>query len=147
MTPLEDDNTSRMGESRTLIPQPPIDRSRKWKKAIIITVGILILALGIIIPIIVFAVQPRPKNLIVMISDGCGPASFSFARQTLGRNLKFDNILVGNIQTSSSDSLVTDSAAGATAYSCGLRSYNGAIGVDPNKKPCVRISLNYFAKF
>ena len=33
-------------------------------------------------------------------------------------------------------SAVTDSAAGATAMSCGLKTYNGAIGVDAQGKPC-----------
>ena len=33
-------------------------------------------------------------------------------------------------------SWITDSAAGATAYSCALRTYNRAIAVDPNRKPC-----------
>lgn len=33
-------------------------------------------------------------------------------------------------------SLVTDSAAGATAFSCGMKSYNGAISMLPNYTPC-----------
>jgi alkaline phosphatase len=32
--------------------------------------------------------------------------------------------------------LITDSAAGATAFSCGIKTYNRAIGVDPLKRPC-----------
>ena len=32
----------------------------------------------------------------------------------------------------SSDDLITDSAAGATAFACGRKTYNGAIGVDPD---------------
>ena len=32
----------------------------------------------------------------------------------------------------SSDALITDSAAGATAFACGQKTYNGAIGVDPD---------------
>lgn len=31
---------------------------------------------------------------------------------------------------------MTDSAASATAYSCGIKSYNGAIGVDDDYEPC-----------
>lgn len=42
---------------------------------------------------------------------------------------------VGLIKTYSSDNLVTDSAAGATAFSTGKKTYNGAIGVGPLKKP------------
>jgi len=42
---------------------------------------------------------------------------------------------VGSSRTYSSMSLVTDSAAGATAYACGKKTYNGAIAVDDNYKP------------
>jgi alkaline phosphatase len=34
---------------------------------------------------------------------------------------------------------VTDSAAGATAFSCALKSYNGAIAVTPDRKPCATV--------
>lgn len=34
------------------------------------------------------------------------------------------------------DSLITDSAAGATAFTCGIKTFNGAIAVDPLKRPC-----------
>ncbi|KAJ2460150.1 vacuolar alkaline phosphatase, partial [Coemansia sp. RSA 2322] len=47
-----------------------------------------------------------------------------------------DKLYVGTSRTKSSDSLVTDSAAGATVFSCGKKSYNGAIGVTPDEKPC-----------
>ncbi len=33
-------------------------------------------------------------------------------------------------------SVITDSAAGATAYSCAQKTYNYAIAVDDNRKPC-----------
>lgn len=50
--------------------------------------------------------------------------------------LILDNYLIGQSRTRSSSSLVTDSAAGATAFSCGRKSYNGAISVLPDKSPC-----------
>ena len=34
------------------------------------------------------------------------------------------------------DSLITDSSAGATAFSCGIKTYNRAIGLDPLRRPC-----------
>lgn len=74
--------------------------------------------------------------MILMISDGFGPASETFARQYytwLGHRgyktmLPLDQIHVGHSRTQSSSSLITDSAAGATAFSCAKKSYNGAIG-------------------
>jgi len=80
----------------------------------------------------------------LLISDGFGPASETYARQYSqylhsydpSHQLPLDTILVGSSRTQSSSSFITDSAAGATAFSCGLKTYNGAIGVDPQRKPC-----------
>ncbi|KAG0373794.1 hypothetical protein BGX24_011241 [Mortierella sp. AD032] len=86
----------------------------------------------------------RNRNVIMMVSDGFGPASQTYGRsywqylsnQTEGVKTSLDEILIGASRTRSSDSLVTDSAAGATAFSCAMKSYNAAIGVDPNGNPC-----------
>ncbi|KAI9320982.1 alkaline-phosphatase-like protein [Dichotomocladium elegans] len=80
----------------------------------------------------------------MMISDGFGPASETYARQyhawrenlPVKSMLPLDHVHVGHSRTQSSSSLVTDSAAGATAFACALKSYNGAIGVDPSQVPC-----------
>ncbi|KAI4136253.1 MAG: hypothetical protein LQ340_008135, partial [Diploschistes diacapsis] len=79
-----------------------------------------------------------------MVSDGMGPASLSLARsyhqhaQGLPPDslLALDTHLLGTSRTRSSSSLITDSAAGATAFSCGRKSYNGAISVLPDGWPC-----------
>ena len=84
------------------------------------------------------------RNLIFMVSDGMGPASLSLTRSyrqfaealPIDDVLTLDNHLIGSSRTRSSSSLVTDSAAGATAFSCGKKSYNGAISVLPNGDPC-----------
>lgn len=84
------------------------------------------------------------KNVIFFVTDGMGPASLSLSRsfrqytQDLPMDdvLNLDKYLIGSSRTRSSSSLITDSAAGATAFSCGLKSYNGAIGVNSEKKPC-----------
>ncbi|EAW11475.1 alkaline phosphatase [Aspergillus clavatus NRRL 1] len=84
------------------------------------------------------------RNLIFMVSDGMGPTSLSMTRgyRQFTEGLPIDDILVldghlvGTSRTRSSSSLVTDSAAGATAFSCGFKSYNGAISVLPDHSPC-----------
>lgn len=98
-----------------------------------------------------FTVQSIPKNkvaskknIIFMVTDGMGPASLSLARSfkqfrdelDIDDILELDRHLIGSSRTRSSSSLITDSAAGATAFSCGLKSYNGAIGVSPDQEPC-----------
>ncbi|KAL8908302.1 MAG: hypothetical protein Q9171_005510 [Xanthocarpia ochracea] len=84
------------------------------------------------------------RNLIFMVSDGMGPTSLSLTRsfRQVTTGLPIDDVLVldehliGSSRTRSTSSLVTDSAAGATAFSCGQKSYNGAISVLPNRDPC-----------
>lgn len=84
------------------------------------------------------------RNMIFMVSDGMGPTSLSLTRsfrQTqsglpLEDVLVLDQHLIGSSRTRSTSSLITDSAAGATAFSCGKKSYNGAISVLPDHSPC-----------
>jgi alkaline phosphatase len=84
------------------------------------------------------------RNLIFMVSDGMGPASLSMARSfrqhvdglEIDDTLALDQHIIGTSRTRSSNSLVTDSAAGATAFSCGKKSYNGAISMLPDYTPC-----------
>ncbi|KAI7871354.1 alkaline-phosphatase-like protein [Spinellus fusiger] len=88
-------------------------------------------------------IQPI-RNVIMMISDGMGPASVAFSRvyyqyingHPFDYAMPLDTIHVGQSRTRSASTLVTDSAAGATAFSCGLKTYNGAVGVDPKRNPC-----------
>ena len=91
------------------------------------------------------AEKPNGKrNLIFMVSDGMGPTSLSLTRsfRQFESGLPPDDVLVldehliGSSRTRSTSSLITDSAAGATAFSCGFKSYNGAISVLPDHSPC-----------
>ncbi|HLT47373.1 MAG TPA: alkaline phosphatase [Rubricoccaceae bacterium] len=96
----------------------------------------LLLAVLVALALPVRAQDERPKNVVLMIADGFGPASATLARTVAGRPLALDAILAGSVGTASTDSEVTDSASGATAYSCGLKTYNGAIGIDAGRHPC-----------
>ena len=89
------------------------------------------------------AEQTRP-NIIFMVTDGTGPASFTAARQyyqtvnNLPMDFQFplEKYFVGTSRTQSEFNLVTDSAAGATAFSCGKKTYNGAVAITSDEKPC-----------
>ena len=75
----------------------------------------------------------QPKNVILLISDGTGLSQISsayFFKEEEPNYSKFENI--GFIKTSSSKQDITDSAAGATAFASGIKTYNGAIGVNPD---------------
>ncbi|WP_163322951.1 alkaline phosphatase [Draconibacterium mangrovi] len=73
----------------------------------------------------------KPKNIIFLIGDGMG-VSQVFAGITANQgHLFLDNFRhIGFSKTQSADNYITDSAAGGTALACGVRTYNGAIGVD-----------------
>ena len=73
----------------------------------------------------------KPKNIILFIGDGTGLSQIS-ASQFFNENpSNFDRFpVIGLIKTSASNSLITDSAAGATAFASGIKTYNGAIGVN-----------------
>ena len=71
-----------------------------------------------------------PKNVILLIGDGTGLSQVSSAfyfKDTIPNYSRFKH--VGLIKTSSSRQDITDSAAGATAFASGVKTYNGAVGV------------------
>ncbi|KAH8880109.1 alkaline phosphatase [Thozetella sp. PMI_491] len=91
---------------------------------------------------------PQAKNFIYIVPDGFGPASQTMARDFTslmanGENpkapisiqLPADKMVIGNVRTVASDNLITDSAASATAFGCGVKSYNDAIAVNPAGEP------------
>ena len=75
-------------------------------------------------------VPSKAKNVILLIGDGTGLSQISSAfyfKKTNPNYARFKTI--GLIKTSSSREDITDSAAGATAFASGVKTYNGAIGV------------------
>lgn len=78
----------------------------------------------------------KPKNIILLIGDGMGLSQISAGLYANGNYLNLERFpYVGIHKSYSSDNLITDSAAGATAFSIGKKSYNGAIGVDQDTVP------------
>lgn len=110
--------------------------------------------LGIILCLASFSFASTPKNIILMISDGCGfnhiaaaslyehgrtdvqtyeqfPVRYGMSTYS-ARGIGYDP----NLAWSDFDYVrqkPTDSAAAATAMATGAKTYNGAIGVDTNK--------------
>lgn len=73
----------------------------------------------------------KPKNIVLLIGDGMGLSQVSSAIYYKKGKPSFERFsTIGLSKTSSSSDLVTDSAAGATVFSAGVKTYNGAIGVD-----------------
>lgn len=70
-------------------------------------------------------------NVIVMVPDGTSWSLQTLARWAKGKPLTLDPILVGAVRTSCASSVVTDSAAAATAFACGQKTSAGFIAVGP----------------
>ncbi|MGQ9689241.1 MAG: alkaline phosphatase [Desulfobaccales bacterium] len=77
--------------------------------------------------------SPPVKNLIVLIVDGCGADHYTLARWFKAAPLTLDQMYVGAVKTHSSDAVVTDSAAAATAFATGWRTSNNLISVAPKQ--------------
>lgn len=75
--------------------------------------------------------QKKVKNVVLMIGDGMGVTQISAGLYSNGNKLNLEKFkVIGLHKSYAGNDLVTDSAAGATAFSCGVKTYNGAIGVN-----------------
>jgi alkaline phosphatase len=80
------------------------------------------------------------KNVILLIGDGMGMSQISAALYSNRGKLNLEQCThTGFMKTYSANDLITDSAAGATAFSCGLKTYNQAIGMTVDTLPCKTI--------
>jgi len=80
--------------------------------------------------------EPPTDSLVIMVGDGYGPDYHTMARSmrraqtgNASAMLPLDPFLLGGSITSASSNIITDSAAGATAYASAVKTFNGALGV------------------
>src|SRR5215211_292744 len=89
----------------------------------------------------VASTEERAKNVIIFIGDGMGTSHRDLIRYaTVGteRQLAMDSMpYAGRSETSPLDpeAFVTDSAAGGTAIATGVKTFNGAVGIDADENP------------
>ncbi len=92
------------------------------------------------VPAHTLAAQARPTRVILFLGDGVG-ISYWTAALFAADDLAVQQFpVVGLVDTRSTSSKVTDSAAGATAYATGVTTYggpraNGLIGMGPDSLP------------
>lgn len=85
------------------------------------------------------------ENVVLVIGDGMGEAQRDAVRLTsvgLDGELAMDSMpYSGLIHTNPADpgTVVTDSAAGGTAIAAGVKTYNGAVGVGPDREPVTTV--------
>ncbi|HUG39616.1 MAG TPA: alkaline phosphatase [Longimicrobiales bacterium] len=76
-----------------------------------------------------------PFSVILFIGDGAGLTYWSAAKLSASELAIEALPVVGLVDVEASNSRITDSAAGATAFASGVRTFNGAIGVGPDSTP------------
>lgn len=106
--------------------------------------SIRLIALLAALSVFAQAAAGEARNVILFIGDGMGVSTLTSARIFDGQQKgvdgasnrlsfeKFPNLAL--VKTYSADSLVTDSANGASAMLTGVRTLNGALGVDATVK-------------
>jgi alkaline phosphatase len=86
----------------------------------------------------------RPKNIIILFADRVAPVQWEFGRYTsqalrktsfATTDLVFRDGVLGLMSTYPHDSMVTDSAAGGSAMSTGVKVNNGAVSMAPDGTP------------
>ncbi len=102
--------------------------------------------LGLWVLILVFSAWPaacgrhRPetpqvsRNVIVMVPDGSSQSLQTLARWYKGAALHLDGLNTGTARTYMADSVITDSAAAATAFATGHKTSGGFLGVGPRRQ-------------
>jgi alkaline phosphatase len=80
--------------------------------------------------------ESQKTNVILLIGDGMGLVQAYSTYTYNGDSLNmFKFPIVGLLKTSSFSDYITDSGAGGTAIACGVKTYNGAIGVNSDTIP------------
>lgn len=104
--------------------------------------GLLLIAISGCVPIADPAAVPVsdpsaaalvPKNIIFVVGDGFGFSHLTTASLILGNSMRMKEMpVVGIVETRSANSLVNDSAAGASAMATGVKANNRVLSLDPS---------------
>jgi alkaline phosphatase len=82
----------------------------------------------------------RPKNIVLLIGDGMGLSQISTLVYSQKEPSSFEQFTsVGFHKSHSWSDLITDSAAGATAFACGVKTFNNAIGMNKDTQRVLSI--------
>ena len=102
------------------------------RKTALFFVALLVLAVS--------AAEVRPKYLFLLIGDGMGPNVVKFYRAQMGATA-FDKM--GTPVPTGTNNVfgrTTDSAASGTALACGVKTYNGSMAMDKDKRPLTSLA-------
>ncbi len=127
------------GKYRRLLPANLIDCMRITKITALAALAFMVSTCSAPSPTVSYKAIPftdKPKNVILMIGDGMGITQVSAALYSNNNRLNLERFpVVGLHKTYAADHLVTDSAAGATAFACGVKTFVNGIGVAADSTP------------
>lgn len=89
--------------------------------------------------LILYNTNAKADNVILMIGDGMGSNHIKCAAMTNSIYLSYLPVK-GFVTTHSANSKITDSAAAATAYSCGIKTNNNMLAKFPDGGDCLTIA-------
>lgn len=96
------------------------------RKVILLTITFIIATTGVYS-------QKKPRNVVFIIGDGMGLAHIYAGMVANGNHLQMERFKnIGFSKTYSANNFTTDSGAGGTALSCGIKTKNGMIGMSPD---------------
>ena len=81
-----------------------------------------------------YGFSAQAKSVIFMIGDGMGYNHIDCVNEEFP--LFMSTLQPNFVKTASADYSVTDSAASATSYACGIKTNNGYLGLTPDEKTC-----------
>ena len=93
----------------------------------------------VIISLMLFTTSVEAKSVVLMIGDGMGTNHINCVAKDNDLFLEKLNP-IAMVKTRSADNVVTDSAASATAYSCGIKTNNYYLGTKPDGSKCETIA-------
>ena len=102
-------------------------KNKRFSKLLAVILAFAML-LACVSPAFAIVIPQDVKNVILMIGDGMGPNALEWTKAELGVELFMDTLPYQGWSMTDSLSGTTDSAAGATALSCGRRVYNSNLG-------------------
>ena len=93
------------------------------------------------------AIETELKNVIVLVGDGMGQTTLQATRDHKGSALYMDSMEYSSMTISSNniDDELTDSSAGGTALSCGVRTVNGVCALDKDGRTLENM-VEFFAR-
>lgn len=81
------------------------------------------------------AASQAPRRVVLFVADGAGTAHWSVARLARHHLAVDDFPVVGLVDTRDAHAIVTESSASGTAYAIGVRTFQGALGLDADSQP------------